>query len=170
MLARLDLLSVLLLCTVACAFPHAAASQALETKSPDTPAGRQLAALFQALNTPDAKITRAFVENHMAKSFLEAIPLEEQVAVNRRFAKENGGLELEKVQYSDTYDIVALARAKADRVLIRILMGGEKEPPYGISALTYEIDPDNIPPPNKSGERKMTEAEILEDLEAYLDN
>ena len=96
MLARLGLLSVLLLYTMICVFPRSAASQA-QTKTSDTPAGRQFAALLQALNTSDTKTIRAFVEEHIAESFLEAIPLDEQVAVNSEFAEENGGFVLERI-------------------------------------------------------------------------
>ena len=170
MLARLGLLSVLLLYTMICVFPRSAASQATQTRTPDTPAGRQFAALLQAFNTSDTKTIRAFVEEHIAESFLEAIPLDELVAVNSEFAEENGGFVLERTEHNDIYDIVTLVRAKIDNVLIRIVMGVEEEPPHGISGLHYEMDPDITPPPNNSGEGKMTEAEILEDLKTYLDN
>jgi hypothetical protein len=165
---RLGLLSVLSLCIVTCAFPRAAASQATQTKTPDTPAGRQLAALLQALNTPDAKTIRAFVEKHIAKSFLEAIPLDEHVAVNSKFAEENGGLALERIEHANTYEIAALAQAKADNTLIRVHMKVEKEPPHGISGLYYEIDPDITATPEKPGEGKLSEADILGRLETYL--
>ena len=134
---RLGLLSALLLGIITCAFPRAAASQATQTKTPDTPAGRQLAALLQALNTQGAKTIRTFVEKHIAKSFLEAIPLDEHVAVNSKFAEENGGLALERIEHANTYEIAALARAKADNTLIRVHMKVEKEPPHGISGLCY---------------------------------
>lgn len=167
-LTRLGLLSVLSLCISTCAFPRATASQAIQTKTPDTPAGRQLAALLQALNTRDAKTIRAFVEEHISESFLEAIPLDEQVAVNSKFAEENGGLALEKIEHADIYEIAALTRAKSDKTLIRIHMKVEEEPPHGIGGLHYEIDPDITASP-APGEGKMTEAQILEGLEAYLD-
>jgi hypothetical protein len=99
---RLGLLSVLLLGIITCAFPREAASQATQTKTPDTPVGRQLAALLQTLNTPNAKTIRAFVEKHIAKSFLEAIPLDEHVAVSSKFAEENGGLALEGIEHANT--------------------------------------------------------------------
>jgi CubicO group peptidase (beta-lactamase class C family) len=165
---RLGLLSVLLLGIITCAFPRAAASQATQTKTPDTPVGRQLAALLQALNTPDAKTIRAFVEKHIAKSFLEAIPLDEHVAVNSEVAQENGGLALERIEQANTYEIAALARAKGDDALIRIHMKVEEEPPHGISGLYYEIDPDISATPEKPGEGKLSEADILGHLETYL--
>ncbi len=165
---RLGLLSVLWLCIMTCAFPRATASQATQTRTPDTLAGRQLAALLQALNTPDAKTIRAFVEKHIAKSFLDAIPLDEHVAVNSKFAEENGGLALERIEHVDTYEVAALTRAKSNNTLIRIHMKVEKEPPHGISALYYEIDPDITATPESPGKGKMTEADILRSLETYL--
>jgi len=151
-----------------CAFPRAMASQGTQTKTPDTPAGRQLAALLQALNTTDAKTIRTFVEEHISKSFLEAIPLDKHIAVNSKFAEENGGLALERIEHADTYEIAALTRAKGDKTLIRIHMKVEEEPPHGVSGLYYEIDPDITATPEKPGEVKMTEAQILEGLETYL--
>lgn len=165
---RLSLLSVLSLCIMTCAFPRAMASQGTQTKTPDTPAGRQLAALLQALNTTDAKTIRTFVEEHISKSFLEAIPLDKHIAVNSKFAEENGGLALERIEHADTYEIAALTRAKGDKTLIRIHMKVEEEPPHGVSGLYYEIDPDITATPEKPGEGKMTEAQILEGLETYL--
>ena len=170
MLARLGLLTVMLLCTMTCVFPPTAVSQATPSRTHDTPAGRQFAALFEALNTLDEKTIHAFVEKHFAKSFLEAVPLHEVVAVTNEFAQDNGGFVLERIEHSEDYAIRALARAKSDNVLVRILMGAEEEPPHGISGLYSEIDPDTTPPPKKSGKVKMTEAEILEYLNTYLDD
>lgn len=131
--------------------------------TPDTPAGRQLAAYLQAINTRDARTIRVFAESRFARSFLQEIPLDGHVNTNLLMAERTGGMDLEGVEQSTAHEIVAGVRTRLTEEHSRLTLRVEPEPPHGITAIGMRPRPAPA-----SGEKALGDAEVVRRLDAYL--
>lgn len=139
-----------------------------ETKSlmlPDTPAGHQMAEWLRVFNTGNTNNLRRFISENYPPSALE------RLSVNDRAAKDGGlyvrtqGLDLRRIEKSDSYAIVVLAQERLDEGWVRINIGVETATPYRI--IDFGIR--RIARPADAGTpKKLTEPEVLKDIETYL--
>lgn len=161
---RMWLLAVLLLSAcVALAVPAQDG-----VKLPDTPAGRQTAALMKALEKPDRAVIRAFIEKHFAAEFLKQIPLEQHINVNLGFAESTGGMTLLKVEKSEPYTTTILVRTgRGERM--RGTVSVETEAPHAIRGIGYSpVDEVAESAVGKLPKGKLSDAQIQEALDRLV--
>src|SRR5262245_1452440 len=166
---------VMLACLLACAVPRA--SQAQEPKRndpppkgpdvPDTPAARRLLEFVRVLNTGDATVVRRFhTADRFPDSALKKWPAEARTAfwVEQQYA--TGGILLDRVEKSARLEITALARGKVTEDWLRLSIDVEAEAPHRITGTGFfYIDP----PADARPRGKVSEADAMKQLSAYLD-
>ncbi|MDQ6892093.1 MAG: beta-lactamase family protein [Acidobacteriota bacterium] len=94
-----------------CVFP-APATPAPAPTIPDTPEGRNIAALLAALAKPEPAALREFITAHFAASALEQTPVEARVERFKGMAANIGPLELVRVVAAESGRAEFVARAK----------------------------------------------------------
>jgi CubicO group peptidase (beta-lactamase class C family) len=108
---------------------------------PDTPEGRQIRALLDALAKPEAAALKQFVEAHFAASALAQTPVETRVERIRGMADRMGPIELIRVSAAGDgrAEFVARARNTGDVLTITLDLepGGDKR----IKGLSVEAEP-----------------------------
>jgi CubicO group peptidase (beta-lactamase class C family) len=108
---------------------------------PDTPEGRQIKALLDALAKPEAAALKQFVEGHFAASALAQTPVETRVERIRGMADRMGPIELLRVPAArdGRAELVARARNSGDILTITLDLepGGDKR----IKGLSVEAEP-----------------------------
>lgn len=161
-------LTIILLSIISLASAIGQGAQKPETKNltlPDTPAGRQMAQWLQVFNTGDVNNLRRFISENIPQSALEKISVNDRVAKDGGLYVRTQGLDLRRVEKYEAYAIVVLAQERLDEGWVRINMEVETETPHRIT--NYGIR--RIPRPTDAGElKKLSEAEVLKDIEAYL--
>lgn len=131
-------------------------------KSSSTPVGKEIAAYFAAFNAGEQAM-RDFVLNHFAPEALKSRPMEERIGIYRQLKSDLGGLDLRQVEEAPGNIIGALAKSQKGTWF---KLGFEFEPKDGHKLLGIRIE-DTEPPPDPNLP-KLTEAQVLDSLEAYL--
>lgn len=164
--------SFLLLCftayplNLAVAYAQATAVQSKqETTIPDTPAGRQLADFLGAINTGDINIIRNFITKHFDKSTLKQGPGSNLGEGLRFIYQDTGGVSIYSVEKSTDLEIIVLTREKLTGDWGRFRVKVAAEPPHGITSWGFRVA---LRPAEASPHRKMSDAEIVKELEDYL--
>jgi len=164
--------SFLLLCftayplNLAVAYAQATAVQSKqETTIPDTPAGRQLADFLRAINTGDVNIIRNFIAEHFDKSTLKQGPAGNLGQGLSYIYKDTGGLSIYSVEKSTDLEIIVLTREKLTGDWGHFRVKVAPEPPHGITSWGFRVA---LRPAGASPQRKMSNAEIVKELEDYL--
>jgi CubicO group peptidase (beta-lactamase class C family) len=164
--------SFLLLCftahplNLAVASAQATAEQSKqETTIPDTPAGRQLADFLRAINTGDVNIIRSFIAEHFDKSTLKQRPAGNLGQGLSYIYKDTGGLSIYRTEKSTDVEIIVLTREWLTGDWLRFRVQVVAEPPHGITSWGFRVA---LRPVEASPRRRMNDAEIIQELEAYL--
>lgn len=140
-------------------------TKASSLQLPDTAAGRQAAQWLQVFNTGNVNNLRRFISENYPQSALEKISVDERASKDAGLYVRTQGFDLRRVEKSEAYTIVVLTQERLDEGWVRINMEVEKEAPYRITNFGIR----RIPRPADAGAlRKLSEAEVLKDIEAYL--
>jgi len=133
---------------------------------PPTPAGRQFAEWLQVFNTGDANQIRSFASKHYDEAALRRIPAEERAVMDLILHNITRGVVPYHVDWSTDPEITVLARANLTEERARIHLEVGSDPLHHIKrfSLTLTGRPADVHPP-----QKLTEAQILDQLETYLD-
>jgi len=122
---------------------------------PDTASGRQMTGWLRALNSGDPKLMQAF---HTASGAGERA--DRRAQQDARFFSQSRGLELRKIEKSSDDEIVVLAQSKLTEAWYRISIKAGAE---SADAVQIGVRVASNPAP-----RKVSEAEMLKVLEAYI--
>jgi CubicO group peptidase (beta-lactamase class C family) len=124
-----------------------------------------MAEWLRIFNTGNTNNLRHFISENYPQSALE------RVSVNDRAAKDAGlyvrtqGLDLRRIEKSESYAIIVLAQERLDEGWVRINIAVEPAKPHRITDFGIR----RIPRPADIGaSKKLTESEVLKDLEAYV--
>lgn len=100
----------------------ATASPAPAPAIPDTPEGRQISAMLQAVANPDAAALKQFVQGHFAASALAQSPVEARVQRMQGMAERMGPIDLVRVVAADggRAEFVARARQSGDMLTFQL--------------------------------------------------
>jgi CubicO group peptidase (beta-lactamase class C family) len=145
-------------------------------KLPDTPAGKTLAAFLQSFNTGDLQTMKRF---HTARG-----DTDENAQKDMEFYNQSGGLKIHNVVRSSDYEITALVQKKSDGGWLNFTIQTQASAPHAID--TINIQPASPPIQEKStantstahgnrtaasapAAKRLTEAETLTEIEAFLD-
>jgi CubicO group peptidase (beta-lactamase class C family) len=133
---------------------------------PSTPAGRQFSEWLAAFNSGDANEIRSFIEQHFAESALKRIQANERARMDAIIYNSTRGLIPHRVAWSTDPEITVIAQAKLTEDWVRIDVQVGSDSAHQISR--FSLAP--VPPPAELGsQKKMTDAQILERLQTYLD-
>ena len=132
---------------------------------PPTPAGRQFSEWLQAFNNGDAHEIRSFITKHFEEAALKRISVEERAVMDLIIHNTTRGLVPYHIDWSTDPEITVLARANLteERARIHLEVGSDALHRIKKFTLTLTGRPADTDPPEK-----LTEAQILERLEAYL--
>lgn len=108
---------------------------------PDTPEGRQITALLNALAKPDAAAVKQFVEGHFAASALAQTPVETRVERIRGMADRMGPIELVRVAAAADGHAEFVARARNSGDILTITLELEPNGDKRIKGLSVEAEP-----------------------------
>lgn len=138
-----------------------------DTRSiPDTPAGKQLAASLKAYNSGDLEKERHFITRHFALAALKKQPVERHLDGFRMVYHDNRTLELVKIEKTTDHEIEAVFRSPLTESWLRVSLKVEKDAPHLITdANVFFTDA----PADKAERGKLTDAEIAQRVEAYVD-
>jgi len=131
-------------------------SGALQTKIPDTPAGKKLAGFLAAVESGDAQKMREFAES-FATSFLEKIQVEEHVSFFQQAHQYYGGFDVVKVEEDSDHELSALLKCKNSADYRFFAIRTEAKPPYAVVDMSYGMaeapgPPVKVPPPPTASE------------------
>ena len=132
---------------------------------PDTPAGRQVAALLQVFNAGDGRAMLAFIQEHYAKSALAQRPAEQHLGTFGELWMNTEGLTLEKVESSSERKVILVARDKLAGDAVRLQVDVEAKAPHGITGVKA------LPatPPSRDSARPLTHEELAKATQAYVE-
>jgi len=129
---------------------------------PNTPAGKEVAAYFAAFNAGEQAM-RDFIAKDFAPEALKSRPMGERIGVYRQLKSNLGGLDLRQAEEAQGNVIAVMAQSqKGDWFKLSF----EFEPKGGHKLLGIRIM--NTDPPPDPSLPKLTQAQILDSLEAYL--
>ncbi len=132
---------------------------------PDTPAGRSAAAYFAAFNAGESRM-KDYLMEHLARSGMERVPMEERLARYRAFRDDAVTLRpLELVEAGpDRVRLVAEAR---DGRRLEFDFGFESAEPHRLLGIRIEVLDESEPgePPGPP----LTQAELLAEMEQALE-
>ncbi len=129
----------------------------LAAETPDTPAGRTLAAWLEAFNSADRAKVKAFLEVHAPKR---------QVEDELEFREQTGGFELIRIVKSEPTALTAVVKAREAGNFAELTLRVEAEPPHRIVGLRLER---TSAPPNVPAPPRLSEAEALAGWRAEIE-
>jgi CubicO group peptidase (beta-lactamase class C family) len=153
--------------------PKAAAPSTDEVKLPETPAGKTLHAFLQAFNTGSLEALKKFHSEHGGNA--------ENANEDLNFFNQCGGLKVHSVNAASDYSIQVLTQAKNDGRWLNFTIQVGANPPHSIDDI--RVQPASAPTGNEkpatsvnnssakinpAPAKKLTEAEALTEIEAFL--
>jgi CubicO group peptidase (beta-lactamase class C family) len=140
-------------------------SQGLDQTIPNTPAGVQLAGFLEAFNTGDTNLMRRFVAEHFDKTSLAKQSADEQAKGIAPAYALTRGLTLRSITRSTDYEISALVQSKLTESWWGLTIPVSAAPPHGI--IDWFMGP-ATPPADAFPREKLSDSEIVNRLEAYM--
>jgi CubicO group peptidase (beta-lactamase class C family) len=154
------LTAILVFAGMACAGDETA------VRFPETNAGKRAESYFSAFNSNNENDMRTYLEQNIAPHTLKERSIEERMAVYRQLKSDLSTLEPVKILKQST-DAIKLVARSAKESWFELLFEFEKSAPYkllGIRIMRLDEPPDLNAPTIP-----ITEAEMLKELETYMD-
>ena len=114
---------------------------AMRAQSPDDPVKPHLAALLTVINSGDSAQARAFVREHLAPRFRDAMPVEAHLQALAQWQRDWKGAAIRGIDQERPDEVVVELVAQGRRG--RLLVGYESTPPHLITGL--RLRPDEAP-------------------------
>ncbi len=141
-----------------------ALSVSAQTKLPDTPAAKKMAAMLEVIESGDGARALEFIRA-FAKSFLEEFSEQQHLTIFEQLHDRHGGFEITSVDRSDPFDVEITAKAKRSGEHMRIRLATEPAPPHAVRDIGFR----GINAPGKSADtRTASNEEIKKRLDDYL--
>src|SRR5215203_5170846 len=129
---------------------------------PGTPAGQQMAEWLRVFNAGNSDNLRRFISENYPHSALSIISIDDRTAKDAGLYVRTQGLDLRRIEKSESYVIVVLAQERLDEGWVRINIGVESATPHRI----VDFGIRRIPRPADAGApKKLTESEVLKDID-----
>jgi len=128
----------------------------IQTKIPDTPAGKKLAGFLAAVESGDVQKIRKYAES-FASSFLDKIPVEKHVSFFQQAHQNYGGFDVVKIEEDSDHELSALLKCKNSAGYRFFAIRTEAKPPYAVVDMSYGMaeapgPPAKVPPPPTASE------------------
>lgn len=137
------------------------------TSSTQSFARQRLDALVQSVNLNSRAEMRKFVGENFTKAAVERTPLETRLNTFSRMYDETRGVTILGVRETKPNEATALVKSKLTGQLSEIAVEVETQSPHQISALRLRSQPAK-PPGETPLAKKLSDAEIVGELETYL--
>lgn len=161
---RLLLITLSLVATVSI-YAQSTRQGAKGQELPNTPAGQQMAAWLRVFNSGRTDNLRHFISENYPQSALSKISIDDRTAKDAGLYVRTQGLDLRRIEKSESDAIVVLAQERLDEGWVRINIAVESVAPHRIT----EFGIRRISRPADAGvAKKLSEAEVLKDIDAYL--
>lgn len=135
-------------------------------KIPDTLAGKQFAAWLRTYNSGDKETLRQFVTSHYSKAALKKNPLEQRLGALQMVYHDNHKLEVAKIERAADHEIEVLVRSPLTESWLHVSLKVEKDAPHGIIEARIMF---TDAPADKAERGKLSDPEIAQRIEAYVD-
>ncbi len=130
----------------------------------NAPAIRRLNELIRIINAGGNRTAvRSFAQENFSKEFLK-IPIDVHLNFNSQFYDRTRGVEFVGIQGAKPNEVTALLRNKLTGGWEALIIRVEPDAPYRISAIGL----DQPQPPDLQPEKKLTEKEMVEQLDAFM--
>lgn len=120
-----------------------------DVEPPATPAGERLRWLVEGFDG-DGEIT---VDGLFTDEFFQAVPADQLARVLNNFRVGSRGFALRRINEESPHRLVAVAQARADGSMWRMVVGTQAEPPHLIDALFFQPAPDEAMGPLENWEQ-----------------
>jgi CubicO group peptidase (beta-lactamase class C family) len=150
-----------------CFFAAAVGAQQEPPEIPDTPSGQLLGFLLKALNSGEEEQWKGFIQEHWKE---REGAFEDRLEMMRRVYGDIGGADIYRIGESKEYSISALLKAKKPHgpfEWIDIVVMADTLPPHKLDRVS--LRPGEEPGFEVPG-GEMTEQQMLEFLDGYIDN
>src|SRR5262249_59452140 len=114
----------------------------------------------------DQETQRQFITRHFAAAALKKDPVERRLGGFQMVCHDNRTLELAKIEQAADREIEALVRSSLTESWLRVSLKVEKDAPHGITETRILF---TDAPADKAERGKLTDAEIAQRVEAYVD-
>jgi CubicO group peptidase (beta-lactamase class C family) len=156
----ISLIAILVFACMACAGDEA------EVRFPETNVGKRAESYFSAFNSKSENDMRTYLEQNIAPHTLKERPIEERMAVYRQLKSDLATLEPVKI-LKESAEAIKLVARSAKGTWLELVFEFEKSEPYkllGIRIMRLDEPPDLDAPTTP-----ITEAEMLKELDAFMD-
>jgi CubicO group peptidase (beta-lactamase class C family) len=137
---------------------------------PDTPAYKRAQEVAALVNKGDAAAVEVYAKENFAREFLDAFPIAARAQIFDQVLSVNGELEVVAARVYDpprpSTNAVLILRGTLSEAWRAIVVDVEAAPPHKIAALMFAPA---RPPSDRPKAEKLTDAEIAEELGAYVD-
>lgn len=147
-----------------CLLPAICAS-AQQTQMSGTSADQRVKEIIQLINSGDRKAAHTFINQNFAASALKEDPLESRVDSFSQLYDFTRGVELQSLKEPKPNSLRALVRAKLTGQWRELMIELEEQPPHLIKGFDWVT---RSTPPDKQPARKLSEKEIINELDAYM--
>jgi len=141
-----------------------------EKKIPDTPACKRALEVVDLINKGDHEKVRAYILEYFMPEYRDMAPMEEHLQVFDGIREESEGYDVHSVRVYDpprpATNATIILRNHLTDSWEAIVLNVEEAAPYRIASLRFAParTPSDMPP-----EKKLTDAEIAKQLDAYID-
>jgi len=148
-------------------------NSAIQTKIPDTPAGKKLAGFLAAVESGDVQKMQKYAES-FAASFLDKIPVAEHVIFFQQAHQNYGGFDVVKIEEDSDHELSALLKCKNSADYRFFAIRTEAKPPYAVVDMSYGMaeapgPPAKVPRPPTASEAADPNAVVKGKLGMAID-
>ncbi|HEX8265667.1 MAG TPA: serine hydrolase domain-containing protein [Pyrinomonadaceae bacterium] len=129
-----------------------------------TAAGRRAEALVEILGSYNPAAWRKFIGENFTKPALERVSAEARVNSLARIYDRTRGLAIKEIRFTKTNEITVSATDKLLGENFDLLVLVEENAPYQITGMGFRPQPND----GNSSAKKLTEMQVVAELEAYL--
>jgi CubicO group peptidase (beta-lactamase class C family) len=155
-----------LLCSVSLGWTLPRPQAATQAPNLGQAAQHRIKEFIEVMNTGDTSRVREYVTNNFAKSFLEAIPLEDHIKIISMGYQESGGYDLQRMVPHQKNAAMGLMQTRRTKEWMRIMLVIEGEPPYRIASIGIMPSGPMLP---EIPAGPLTDSQIIEHLKKYLE-
>lgn len=132
---------------------------------PETAAGREASAYFEAFNSQDENVMRLFLERHISRASLDARSIDERMTIYRRLTTDLATLTPVRIVKAVEHSLTVIAHSSTDK-WVQMLFDVDEEPPHGIAGMGIRLLPEA--PDLDEPTTPLTEAAMQDELRTYM--
>jgi CubicO group peptidase (beta-lactamase class C family) len=136
---------------------------------PEGPAGERITQLIETVNSDDPDTVRAFIETALTPEFRDFASMDQHLAIMASVYEQSRGFDFYAVrryeEETPPTEYVVIVRNRLTEAWQAFMMNIEEDPPHRIMGIQFLPA---RPPSDLPQEEKLSDEEIIEELEAFL--